>query len=601
MAEHFSFTHAPFDLLTKSQQKLFLDHLDIVYFPEQAHFIKQGETASLLYIVLKGLVEEFSEANQSIFAHYTNNDFFDIRSQFGSPCKHDYRTIEETICHTLPSDVFRDLLNSNAAFADYFQRDLAQKYAQLEAREGNKNLAEFILTRIDDSNVQPAIVIGSDVSLKTATKMMLEQKLETLIVEQDGLYGMLTGTDLLRAAVLDEQTLDSAVAHYANYRLISIEQGDFLFNAMLAMTQHQIERVVVKNGDSIVGIMEMAHVLSLFSTHSHVIALRIARAKNIEELKKAAQTLNNLVENLTNNGIKIVFIMELLATMNGQIMKKLFELLVPESVQNQVCLIVMGSEGRGEQILKTDQDNGLILGEHLIWPEQQATLAAFSQHLLSFGYPPCPGQVMVNNPFWVKTSNQWHEQIEQWLLHGQSGDSESLMQLAIINDAHAVAGDKTLLPPLKQQIIDGCKGKEVMLSQFARIALQFGSPLNFFGHIKSNDAGLDIKKGGIFTIVHGIRSLAIEQGIATTNTLARIRELAKLRVLEQKQSQDLQETLQLFFWLRLEQHLTPHQQGMNLLDITQLTPNERDLLRHGLHVVKKFKSFLAHHFMIRDY
>ncbi len=601
MDEKVNFTHSPFNLLTKYQQKLFSDSLDIIYLPEQSHFIHQGQLATHFYLIVKGLVEEYSEANGSLFAHYTNHDFFDVRSQFGSPCKHDYRTLEETICYTLPTEIFRELINSNGEFADYFQRDLAQKYAQLESREGNKNLAEFILTRIDESNVQPAMVISADVTLYQATKMMLEQKLETLIVEQDGLYGMLTGTDLLKAGILAGEKPDSPVANHANYRLISVEFGDFLFNAMLAMTQHHIERVVVKRGPSIIGIIEMSHVLSLFSTHSHVVALRIARAQTIDDLKTAAHTLNNLVENLTNNGIKIVFIMELMATMNGQIMEKLFQLLVPEEIRNRVCLMVMGSEGRGEQILKTDQDNGLIIEDDLDWPQQTQLLNEFSEHLLSFGYPPCPGKVMVNNPDWVKSQTQWQQQIDTWINKGQQGDTNSLMQLAIINDAHAIAGNKALLTPIKQQILTGCHDREMMLSQFARIALTFATPLSIFGNLKSKDAELDIKKGGIFTLVHGIRSLAIEQGIQANNTLARIRKLIELGVLEPKLGQDLQETLQLFFWLRLEQHITPSKQGINLLDINQLTPNERDLLRHGLHVVKKFKSFLAHHFMIRDY
>ncbi|MCE2572773.1 DUF294 nucleotidyltransferase-like domain-containing protein [Motilimonas eburnea] len=595
------FANSPFDLLTKYQQKLFSDHLDIVYLPEQTHFLHQGQSATHFYIIIKGLVEEYNAANNTLYTHYSSQDFFDIRSQFGSPCKHDYRALEETLCYTLPTDIFRELLSTNPEFADYFQRDLAQKYAQLEAREGSKNLSEFILTRIDDSNLQPAVVIDAKMSLLQATQMMLEQKIETLLVEQEGVYGMLTGTDLLKAGILAGEDRNSPVANHANYGLISIDYGDFLFNAMLAMTQNRIERVVVKRGPSIVGIIEMSHVLSLFSTHSHVVALRIARAQTIDELKTAAHTLNNLVENLTNNGIKIVFIMELMATMNGQIMEKLFQLLLPKAIQDRACLMVMGSEGRGEQILKTDQDNGLIIEDDLEWPEQSQVLTEFSQHLLSFGYPPCPGNVMVSNPAWVKSQSQWQQQIDSWISRGLQGDTDSMMQLAIINDAHGVAGNKALLKPIKQQILAGCHDRELMLSQFARIALTFATPLSIFGNLKSKDAELDIKKGGIFTLVHGIRSLAIEQGIDVNNSFARTRKLIELGVLDPKQGQDLQETLQLFFWLRLEQHITPSKKGINLLDINQLTPNERDLLRHGLHVVKKFKSFLAHHFMIRDY
>ncbi len=139
----------------------------------------------------------------------------------------------------------------------------------------------------------------------------------------------------------------------------------------------------------------------------------------------------------------------------------------------------------------------------------------------------------------------------------------------------------------------------LILSDFARPALQFSVPLTLFGNVKSDKDGLDIKRGGIFPIVHGVRTVSLEYAIEEKNTFARIEALRNKRILEPETADNLNEALKLFFKLRLNQQLN-QQDAMNNIDIKQLDRTERDLLRHSLHVVKKFKQFLGFHYQIRD-
>ncbi|MDW1501940.1 putative nucleotidyltransferase substrate binding domain-containing protein, partial [Vibrio sp. YT-19(2023)] len=139
----------------------------------------------------------------------------------------------------------------------------------------------------------------------------------------------------------------------------------------------------------------------------------------------------------------------------------------------------------------------------------------------------------------------------------------------------------------------------LVLSDFTRPALQFSVPLTLFGNVKSAKDGLDIKRGGIFPIVHGIRTLSLEYAIEEKNTFERIEALRKKRILEPETADNLNEALKLFFKIRLHQQLSK-QETLNNIDIKQLERTERDLLRHSLHVVKKFKQFLGFHYQIRD-
>ncbi|WP_412841856.1 DUF294 nucleotidyltransferase-like domain-containing protein, partial [Aeromonas dhakensis] len=142
----------------------------------------------------------------------------------------------------------------------------------------------------------------------------------------------------------------------------------YLFDALLLMTRHRIKRLVVWQGQEVAGILHLTQVLGLFSTHSHVLTLRIARADTLPALEAVAREQQQLTRSLFAQGIHTAFLMKLIATINEQLIAKAFALVIPPEVQERVCLLMLGSEGRGEQILKTDQDNTLILPADLSWP-----------------------------------------------------------------------------------------------------------------------------------------------------------------------------------------------------------------------------------------
>ena len=287
--------------------------------------------------------------------------------------------------------------------------------------------------------------------------------------------------------------------------------------------------------------------------------------------------------------------MELLAALNSRILSKLFDLIVPQEVHPHVCLIVMGSEGRGEQIMKTDQDNGLIYRDGLDWPQMHEVMKTFSETLISFGFPPCPGNIMVSNPEWVNSTTEWTQKLTRW---SQSYEGEATMNLSIASDGKPVAGNVALFKVARNTFFRRIQDNEIFFSHFAKAALHFDSALTFFGRLK-NSAGMDIKKAGVFPIVHGVRSIALENKIAETNTFKRLEQLVEKRVLQKELADNLAEALSYFVHIRLQQQIerytgdpTEIDQIPNELNIKLLTALERQLLRDALAVVKDFKKYL---------
>ncbi|WBA17758.1 DUF294 nucleotidyltransferase-like domain-containing protein [Salinivibrio kushneri] len=598
MPEPFDTSHAPFDCLTASQVKQCRQALDVAYFRRGDTLIQPGDTGEQLFIIIKGSVEEVSEDGKEVFSHYTTDDLFDVPALLNGTAKHRYRALEDTLCHLLPAEVFLAIYHHNHAFRGYFDTNLQRRQALMVQARQQQNLAEFMLTRIDDSNIQPALCVSPDVPLYAATAQMKAERCDCALVDdENGDCGIITRTNLLHALVLEGYDQSVPVGEVATRPVISVERGDFLFHAMIKMTRQRVKRVrVVNEHGNTAGMLDLPQVLSLFSTHSHVLNLQIARAQTIDELVIAANSQSKLVHTLFNNGIHTRFVMQLIATVNEQIMEKAFRLLVPEAYQSQCCLVVMGSEGRGEQVLKTDQDNALILADDLNWPDCQQVMETFSYTLYQLGYPPCPGHVMVSNPKWVKTATQWQQTVRNL---AQSANHQSVMDLAILADSQPIAGDLSLIDAIQSPLNDTLTDNMLTLNTFVRPALAFRVPLTVFGSLKSSKEGLDIKKGGIFPIVHGVRTMSLEKGVRHTNTFERLEQLANLGALAEETAENLSEALKLFIRLRLRQQLSGEPQS-NYLDVAHLPSSERDLLRHGLHVVKKFKESLAFHYHVRD-
>ncbi|MGL5107983.1 MAG: DUF294 nucleotidyltransferase-like domain-containing protein [Vibrio ordalii] len=608
MPDKFNMQSPPFDRLTPPQQQRLRSSLDVAYFRSNDLLQASDRPSVYLHVLIKGAVEERSPDGKEIFAHYANDDMFDVRALFEEKAKHQYVALEDTLSYLLPKAIFLELYNDNGQFAAYFDNNLAKRQALLDVAHQQKNLAEFILTKVDDSIYHPPMILNPDQPLNQVTQQLRDNGVDAALVrlaEHDQRlienpsahpYAIVTRTNMLHSVMLDNQPLDTPVGEIATFPVLHINDGDFLFNAMIAMTRNRIKRVMVCDGHQAVGMLDMTQILSAFSTHSHVLTLSIARASCVEELALASSKQRQLVESLINNGIRTRFIMELISAVNEQIIEKAFHLVVPSALHDHCCLIVLGSEGRGEQILKTDQDNALIIKDGLQWHQMGVVMNTLTHTLQQLGYPLCPGNVMVNNPKWVKSQNEWKTTLSQWV---KAAKPEQVMDIAIMADAHAVAGNKHLLTPIKQHLSHLMADQELILMEFTRPALSFSVPLTLFGTVKHSKSGLDIKQGGIFPIVHGIRALSLEHQVQQNNTFERIEALVQQKVLERETADNLSEALKQFFKLRLAQQLS-NQHNTNKLDLKQLDRTERDLLRHSLHVVKKFKQWLGYHYQIRE-
>ncbi|MFQ2091874.1 putative nucleotidyltransferase substrate binding domain-containing protein [Aeromonas taiwanensis] len=591
----FNFARPPFDCLDDEARQRLGRHLSICYFRAGQTVQSPGDEPAGLYLIIKGAVEE-SAPHQS-FGDYGEGDMFDVRAQFDGRCRHRFAALEDTLCQLIPRSVFLTLCDEHPDVARYFTATLADRQREQERRSqlGQQNLAEFILTRIAPGHLQAPLIVDGRLSLLAATEAMVAKGTDCLLYPAaDGSLSLATRKTLLHALTLKGLPITAPLAVLTPTPLIGLPLESYLFDALLLMTRHRIKRLVIWQGQEVAGILHLTQVLGLFSAHSHVLTLRIARADSPAALEAVAREQQQLVRSLFAQGIHTLFLMKLIATINEQLIARAFALVIPPEQQEQVCLLMLGSEGRGEQIQKTDQDNALILPDSSDWPTREADLAAFSALLARLGYPPCPGHVMVSNPDWVKEGKQWQGQIE---LACVRASEEDLLWLATLADAQAIAGERSRLAPVARALRAHLADRPDLLAEMARAAVAFHAPLTLFGRLEQDPEGLDLKRGGLFPLVHGVRVLSLEAGILETSTTGRIDALVAQGRLSNDYGADLAEAFRLFIRLRLRAQL---QEGDGRVRVAGLGHGERDLLRHALHRVKKFQQWLTLHFRLRQ-
>jgi CBS domain-containing protein len=329
---------------------------------------------------------------------------------------------------------------------------------------------------------------------------------------------------------------------------------------------------------------------------------QIARADGIEPLRRAALQIPGLTARLHDAGCAVAPIAALVQGLSTPLFERAWRLVAPAELVANSCLFVMGSEGRGEQILKTDQDNGLVLRDAGADPAATASACQrFSEALRAFGYPDCPGGIMVSNPSWRQGVDDFSRTARRWLL---MPDAEGLMSLAIFLDARPVCGDPALLERVRDEIFQLSAGSDAMLSRFAAAVESFADSSGWWNRWLPNaDHGrsaVDLKKAGMFPLVHGVRSLALALQVRETSTVGRIDALRALGgVLAPEVARDLVDSLNVFMELKLKTGLARRDgesATSNLVQLDRLATLDRSRLDAALGVVKQFKAALRHRF-----
>jgi CBS domain-containing protein len=595
----FDFSVSPFDCLSPEEQRLVRDHVDIGYFREGETLLAPGVEPAHLFVVIKGRVQQFD--GEECVASYGPDDCFDGRALVAGKASSRFVAQEEVLAHLVARGAVSELISRNATFGALLFADLSQKLTALAEHAGAQERQSLALGRVGEAYLRTAHVVDADDDVVSVVKVFQTRRTGNVLVRdtraQPPRTGVFTTTGLQRAVMEGTPLHQLAVRSFATFDLITVRPQDSLVEALALMIRHQVHRLVVVDGERVLGFLEQLDLLSFLSNHSYLITVQIVQAEDIAALASAAQQITRLTTLLWRGGAKVGAIARLVGELNAKLFERAWQLIAPADLVANCCLFVMGSEGRGEQLLKTDQDNGLLLRDGYDCPHDVAAICQrFSDALASFGYPECPGDIMVRNPQWRQSAQAFGQTVRRWLL---MPDAESLMALAIFIDARPVCGDAALLTQVRGEVDRMLMDSDALIARFAAAIDAFeqeqGWWIRLFSLGDVDKAALDLKKAGIFPLVHGVRSLALEAQLACTNTVERIEALRAAGRLPASVGADLVDSLHFLMGLQLQAGLDAPGNG-RAVHVESLSSLQRNLLKDALAVVKRFKAMLRHRF-----
>ncbi|MBE7939164.1 MULTISPECIES: putative nucleotidyltransferase substrate binding domain-containing protein [Ramlibacter] len=605
MPNAFNFAASPFDCLQPQERRLVRDSVDIAYFRAGELILDVGARPTHLFVVIKGRVTQHD--GEELVATYGPDDTFDGRGLVAGRVSHRFVAAEEVVAYQLAQATVSSLIASNATFGALLFSDLGHKLSAIAQRQDGREMQSLTLSRVDEAYLRPPQFVDATTDILSVVRIFQQHRSSNVLVRdrasEPPRLGIFTATALQRA-ILDGRPLDRLpVGELSNFQLITVRPGDQLGDAMALMLRRRVHRVVVMEGEEIRGVLEALDLFSFLSNHSHLISVRIEDATDLQGLSQAASQITKLIALLERGGTKVALIAQLVQGLNARLFERAWQLVAGPDLVAHSCLFVMGSEGRGEQLLKTDQDNALVLREGYLPPaDLQATCDRFSQVLADFGYPPCPGRVMENNPAWRGDVAAFSRQAREWLL---MPTPDSLMKLAIFMDAHAVGGDAKLLDAVRDSLFQLSADNDLVLARFAAAIDSFAPAAGWLGRLFSlggeGEGRLDLKKEGLFPLVHGVRALAFAHGVRETGTAARIARLAAAGQLPAALGHELTDSLHFFMGLRLKAGLAELDRGQPVsgaIELASLGSLDRDLLKDTLEVVRRFRGLLRQRFRL---
>jgi len=470
--------------------------------------------------------------------------------------------------------------------------------------DAQREMLTLVTARVRDAYLRKPVYVDGALDLVSVCRQLSAQGLTSALVCDGGSAGRLgifTTTDLRDALLRPEPPSVLAVREIARFDLVEVNADADLFEALWLMVRHRVHRLLVRDGETVLGVLGQLDLVSFVANHSHIVALQIDEAASVAELKAAAERIDAMVSLLHDGGIKIERITRLTGELNRRLFARLWGLVAPPELLANSCLLVMGSEGRDEQTIKTDQDNALLLRDgyenHAGLPE---AAARFNAALAEFGYPPCPGDIMLTNPRWRRSASAFRENLREWV-HGS--DPEGPMHLAIFFDAVAVAGDPRLLDAARAHLDRVLADSDAFLARFAAAADQFDEPQGWWARVtaRGDEHPLDLKKLGTFPIVHGVRALCLKYHVRESGTADRLRRLSALNQIDADLGRDLLEALHYLMGLKLRHQLCQRAGGeaaTNLVRPSALSTMDGDQLKDALAIVKRFRGLLRRRFQL---
>ncbi len=600
--------HPPFAQMQAGEVDFFLSHSRQNYFAPGEMLIgpENGVVEQLFFIRQGAVIGERGLAELSGGAfHYEPGELFPVSAAVAQRAvTASYRAVADTFVLALPLQAMQTLAVLSPPFADFLNRrilkflDLSRR--ALQVAYASQALAEQSLeTPLAEVGHQAPVSCLPGTPLRDALTQMHQQRIGSMLVTDAALrpLGILTRYDILGRVTLAGLPLETPIAEVMAQPVHTLTHQHTALDAALLMSRHGIRHVPVTRDGVAIGMVSERDLFAMQRLSLKQVSTSIRSAADVDTLTLVAQDIRRFAHSLLGQGVHARQLTTLISHLNDVLTLRLLEVKAQAHGMDlsRMCWLALGSEGRSEQTIATDQDNALILPDNST-PEQHAAALRFAHDvnlaLDACGYPLCRGGIMAGEPACCLTLREWRERFAHWIEHGAPHD---LLNASIYFDFRALAGDNALAHELRQEVTEAARRAPRFIKQLAVNALLRSAPLNWTGSLAVDEAGLiDLKLQGAAIFVDVARIYSLNHGLTATGTRERLEAVGPLLGLAAPEYQAWVSGFEFLQTLRLRIQLegTAAPQQPNHLKVASLNDIDRRILRESFRVARSLQQRL---------
>jgi len=602
----------PFSAMQASHVERFLAEASLLYFAPGEVLLEpsQGPVQALLLVRRGSVSGRRGVAESTGPIEYVAGDLFPVGALLAARAvTATYTANEDTFCLSLPAPAVQALVRDSAPFADFLNgrvlHFLELSRRAMQAGFASQTLSEHSLERrLAELPAKTPLVCRPDTPLSEALARMHERRVGSVLVQADEgqLAGIFTRHDVLSRVTLPQRGLDTPIAAVMSAPVHALEDSHTLSDAALLMSRQGVRHVPVLRGGQIVNIVSERDLFALQRLSLKQLSSNLRSAADEATLAALAGRIREFARNLMGQGVHARQVSEVISHLNDLLTQRLIEIVAARRGVGlgSAAWLAFGSEGRSEQTVATDQDNGLAFASDQ--PERdRATWLALGQEvneaLDRAGYPLCKGGVMAGQRDCCLSVDEWRERFSSWIAHGAP---EDLLKASIYFDLRPIAGATGLAAPLLRVIDSEPAQVPRFIKQLADNALRHAPPLNWRGGLDTRDedghAWIDLKLQGTALFVDAARLYALAHGLPQRGTRTRLQAAGPLMGVSAPEHESWVASFEFLQLLRLQRQLGQRgdmpgpQDNPNLVDVKLLNDIDRRLLRESLRVARSLQQ-----------
>jgi CBS domain-containing protein len=599
--------HEPFSEMSVADHEDLLANAKVSYHSPRETLIAANSKADECWIVVSGRVRGERSDDKSVGAlELTVGEMFPIGALLTArPVISHFFAEDEVFALRVPAKDFLAAVDRSHTLADFCDRRLTylleRSRKALQASYVAEGSAEQQLPRTLSNLIRREPITASvSTSAKEALFAMQSRAIGSIVVidSANKPVGILTERDVIPRIVLAGANIDSPITTVATSPVATLPETATAVDAALLMAERGFRHVVVVDANgALKGIVSER---DLFALQRHTltgVSGAIGRANSVAQLAVCASDARQLARNLIAQGVESLTMTRFVSRLNDQIAQRLISMAAANHGirESDLCWIALGSEGRHEQTISTDQDNALIIGDAASRENIPAFAKEVNDSLAQCGFPLCKGNIMASNPELALDGRAWEARFVEWI---DRGDPQSLLQANIFFDLRALWGATSLACDLQTRILKAAAANQRFLKQLSDNALATEPPLNWLGNLSATaevngKQVIDLKKFGVRPFVDAARVLALAHEVVATNTVERLQALAEKDKVQANEVREWTDAFGFLQSLRLraqEKNQVPDTPNAVALD--KLSPMDARILKECFRQARKLQQRL---------